>query len=117
MIYELSTYVILFNNNPVGLLSFNSIDKGNKTAYIGYWLDIRAQGKGIIRRAIKTLIDYYASHCIIKRFVIKCFTVNQKSNKVAQHCGFIYEGTLRKAEYLNGIFHDQNIYSWISPNM
>ncbi|WP_345118602.1 hypothetical protein [Bartonella pachyuromydis] len=32
------TYAILFDEAPVGLLSFNRIDSGNKIAYIGYWL-------------------------------------------------------------------------------
>ncbi|WP_409361437.1 50S ribosomal protein L7/L12-serine acetyltransferase [Bartonella heixiaziensis] len=113
---EEKNYVILFNNTPVGLLSFNSIDHGNKTGYIGYWLDKRAQGNGIITRALKTLVKHYSSHRILKRFVIKCSTANPKSNAVAKRCGFVLEGTLRQAEYLNGIFHDQNIYSWISSD-
>ncbi|WP_345116792.1 50S ribosomal protein L7/L12-serine acetyltransferase [Bartonella jaculi] len=113
---EEKTYVILFNENPVGLLSFNSIDHGNKTGYIGYWLDRRAQGNGVMTRAIKALVKHYSSHHIINRFVIKCSTANPKSNAVAKRCGFVLEGTLRKAEYLNGVFHDQNIYSWISSD-
>ncbi|WP_416380619.1 GNAT family N-acetyltransferase [Gilliamella sp. B2772] len=36
------------------------IDKSNKTAYIGYWLDSKAQGKGIITQAIQALTHYYA---------------------------------------------------------
>ncbi|WP_244498286.1 hypothetical protein [Bartonella doshiae] len=66
-----------------------------------------------ITRAIKALVVYYSSHSIINRFVIKCSTTNQKSNAVAKRCSFVLEGTLRQAEYLNGAFHDQNIYSWI----
>ncbi|OCG26016.1 hypothetical protein A9G11_01430 [Gilliamella sp. wkB108] len=108
------TYVILHDDDPVGLLSFNQIDKANKTAYIGYWLDSRVQGKGIMTQAIKVLTNFYAEHRIIKRFVIKCSVDNSKSNQVAKRCGFSYEGTLKQAEYLNGIYHDQNIYGLIS---
>lgn len=107
------TYIILYKNNPVGILSFNHIDHANKTAYIGYWLDSRAQGNGIITRAIKTLTNHYASRQIIHRFVIKCSIENAKSNEVAKRCGFIHEGRLQQAEYLNGIYHDQNIYGLI----
>ncbi|OCG06532.1 hypothetical protein A9G13_09665 [Gilliamella sp. wkB178] len=108
------TYVILVDDNPVGLLSFNRIDNANKTAYIGYWLDSRMQGHGIMTQAIHTLTKYYAESRIIKRFVIKCSVDNSKSNQVAKRCGFSYEGTLKQAEYLNGIYHDQNIYALIS---
>ena len=111
---ETKTYVILNNNIPVGLLSFNHIDKSNKTAYIGYWLDSKAQGKGIITQAIQALTHYYAIKKLIKRFVIKCSVTNLKSNQVAKRCGFDYEGTLKQAEYLNGTYYDQNIYSLIS---
>ncbi|UTO28528.1 50S ribosomal protein L7/L12-serine acetyltransferase [Bartonella harrusi] len=113
---EGKTYVILFKENPVGLLSFNNIDHENKTGYIGYWLDRKAQGNGIITRAIKALVKHYSSHHLLKRFVIKCATANQKSNAVAKRCGFELEGTLKQAEYLNSVFHDQNIYSWISSD-
>ncbi|MCX8650538.1 50S ribosomal protein L7/L12-serine acetyltransferase [Gilliamella sp. B2776] len=108
------TYLILLDNNLVGLLSFNQIDKNNKTAYIGYWLDKRTEGKGIMTQAIQALTHHYASQKIIKRFVIKCSVDNPKSNAVAKRCGFSYEGTLKQAEYLNGIYHDQNIYGLIS---
>ena len=111
---QTKTYVILHNNLSVGLLSFNYIDKNNKTAYLGYWLDSKAQGKGIITQAIQALTHHYAVKKIIKRFVIKCAVTNLKSNQVAKRCGFDYEGTLKQAEYLNDAFYDQNIYSLIS---
>lgn len=107
------TYAILFDEVPVGLLSFNRIDSGNKTAYIGYWVDLKLQGKGIITKSVKALMQSYLKSGKIKRFVIKCSVDNQRSNAVAQRCGFELEGRLRKAELLNGVFHDQNIYSFI----
>ncbi|ECQ7073342.1 GNAT family N-acetyltransferase, partial [Salmonella enterica subsp. enterica] len=57
---EGKTYVILFNDAAVGLLSFNSIDSANKTAYIGYWLDMRVQGQGVITRALNALVKEYS---------------------------------------------------------
>nr|WP_256478026.1 GNAT family N-acetyltransferase [Bartonella sp. B1099] len=110
---EGKTYAILFDEVPVGLLFFNRIDSGNKTAYIGYWLDLKLQGKGIITKSVKALMQSYLKSGKIKRFVIKCSVDNQRSNAVAQCCGFELEGRLRKSELLNGVFHDQNIYSFI----
>ncbi|MEQ9910121.1 50S ribosomal protein L7/L12-serine acetyltransferase [Pectobacterium odoriferum] len=112
---EGKTYVILSADTPVGLLSFNSIDASNKTAYIGYWLGMNAQGKGIMTCALNALVEHYFSEGKIKRFVIKCATGNKASNNVAKRCGFQFEGVLRKAEIINGESHDQNIYSWIGP--
>ena len=112
---EGKTYVILFNDAAVGLLSFNSIDSANKTAYIGYWLDMRVQGQGVVTRALKGLVKYYSDRKLINRFVIKCSVSNKKSNEVARRCGFVMEGKMRKAELLNGVFHDQNLYSHVVP--
>ncbi|TSJ90647.1 50S ribosomal protein L7/L12-serine acetyltransferase [Gilliamella apicola] len=111
---ESKTYVILLKGQAIGLLSFNQIDKNNKTAYIGYWLDRSKQGNGIMTVAINALIKHYAMQKIIRRFVIKCAVNNEKSNAIAKRCGFSYEGTLKQAEYINGTFHDQNIYGLIA---
>lgn len=108
------TYLILVDADPQGILSFNHIDHGNKTAYFGYWLSPEAQGKGIITRGVTSMIQHYAAAGMIQRFVIKCVTTNAASNGVAQRCGFQLEGVLRRAELLNGVFHDQNIYAYIA---
>lgn len=110
------TYIIVFRGKPAGLLSFNCLDNVNKSAEIGYWLDKAAQGKGIMTQSVQTLTRHYAERHKINRFVIKCSTANIKSNAIAKNCGFIYEGTLRQAEYLNGCFHDQNIYSLLAAD-
>lgn len=104
---------LMYKSNIAGVISFNSIDIQNRTAYIGYWLGKSYQGKGIITEALNRLIHDYSSTGMINRFVIKCVIDNIKSNAVALRCGFTLEGVLRKAEVLNGIAHDQNIYSKI----
>lgn len=110
---ESKTYIILLKGHAIGLLSFNQIDKNNKTAYIGYWLDGSMQGNGVMTEALNALVKHYAMQKIIRRFVIKCTVYNEKSNALAKRCGFSYEGTLKQAEYINETFHDQNIYGLI----
>jgi len=38
---------------------------------------------------------------------------NHASNQVALRNGFTLEGCLKEAEFLNGKFHDQNLYARI----
>lgn len=102
---------IKYKTKIAGVVSFNIIDHANKTAYIGYWLGANFQGKGIVTNAINKLIQEYGDSGVIKRFVIKCIIDNKKSNATALRCGFILEGVLQKAEILNGVSYDQNIYS------
>ncbi|ELY4373847.1 50S ribosomal protein L7/L12-serine acetyltransferase [Cronobacter sakazakii] len=106
-------FMILLDGEMVGVLSFNQIEPTNKTAYIGYWLDERHQGRGIISGALQTMMAHYAQTGEVRRFVIKCIVTNAASNRVAQRNGFTLEGRLKEAEYLNGQFHDQHIYARI----
>nr|WP_272501336.1 50S ribosomal protein L7/L12-serine acetyltransferase [Silvania hatchlandensis] len=105
---------LMFNDGAlVGVLSFNAIEPLNKTGYIGYWLDEDHQGQGILSQALQAFIGYYVERNEIRRFVIKCRVANHASNQVALRNGFLLEGCLREAEFLNGRFDDQNIYARI----
>ncbi|MCU6668160.1 50S ribosomal protein L7/L12-serine acetyltransferase [Enterobacteriaceae bacterium H4N4] len=106
-------FLIFCESEMVGVLSFNAIEPLNKTGYIGYWLDESHQGKGIISQALQAFIDYYVERNEIRRFVIKCRVANLASNQVALRNGFLLEGCLKQAEFLNGHFDDQNIYARI----
>lgn len=107
------TYLIKFDQELAGTVSFNSFDMPNKTAEIGYWLGARFRGYGIISESINYLIQHYAESGLLQRFVIKCIVSNKASNNVALRCGFEKEGLLKKAEYLNEHYYDQNIYAKI----
>lgn len=106
-------FLIFSDEALVGVLSFNAIEPLNKTGYIGYWLDEDLQGQGILSQALQAFIGYYVERNEIRRFVIKCRVANVASNQVALRNGFLLEGCLKEAEFLNGRFDDQNIYARI----
>lgn len=106
-------FLIFSGGEIAGVLSFNSIEPQNKTGYIGYWIDEAQQGKGLLSASLQAFMDYYARKGEVRRFVIKCRTANAASNAVVVRNGFSLEGCLRQAEFLNGEFHDQNIYGRI----
>ncbi|BCA39530.1 50S ribosomal protein L7/L12-serine acetyltransferase [Kluyvera ascorbata] len=106
-------FLIFVDDTMAGVLSFNQIEPSNKTGYIGYWLDEDVQGKGILSASLQAFVRYYAERGEIRRFVIKCRVDNLRSNQVALRNGFALEGCLRQAEFLNGVYYDQNIYALI----
>ncbi|CBG88370.1 ribosomal-protein-serine acetyltransferase [Citrobacter rodentium ICC168] len=106
-------YMIFVDDALAGVLSFNQIEPLNKAAYIGYWLDESHQGQGIMSRALQGLIHHYAARGEVRRFVIKCRVDNHASNQVAQRNGFVLEGCLKEAEFLNGRYDDVNLYARI----
>jgi ribosomal-protein-serine acetyltransferase len=106
-------FMILLEQELVGVISFNQIEPTNKAAYIGYWLDQGHQGQGIISRALQAMMKKYSGEGMVRRFAIRCSVNNEASNAVALRNGFTLEGCMKQAEYLNGQFHDQNIYGRI----
>lgn len=109
-------FMIFEHDALVGVLSFNQIEPTNKTGYIGYWLDESAQGKGILSASLQAFIGYFVQSGEVRRFVIKCRVDNARSNQVALRNGFSLEGCLKQAEFLNGVYYDQNIYARIIDN-
>ncbi|WP_010431017.1 50S ribosomal protein L7/L12-serine acetyltransferase [Enterobacter mori] len=108
-------FLIFHDDALAGVLSFNAIEPVNKTGYIGYWLDEAHQGKGILSRSLQAFMRHYVELGTVRRFVIKCRVDNHSSNAVALRNGFMLEGCLREAEYLNGRYDDVNTYARLFP--
>ncbi|HAV7475067.1 TPA: 50S ribosomal protein L7/L12-serine acetyltransferase [Escherichia coli] len=106
-------FMIFKEDELIGVISFNRIEPLNKTAEIGYWLDESHQGQGIISQALQALIHHHAQSGELRRFVIKCRVDNPQSNQVALRNGFILEGCLKQAEFLNDAYDDVNLYARI----
>ncbi|MCZ8870896.1 50S ribosomal protein L7/L12-serine acetyltransferase [Escherichia albertii] len=106
-------FMIYREDELVGVISFNRIEPLNKTAEIGYWLDESCQELGIMSQALQAFIHHYAQRGELRRFVIKCRVDNLQSNQVALRNGFVLEGCLKQAEFLNGAYDDVNIYARI----
>lgn len=104
------TTVILYDGEIVGLAGFNSINWTNKTAYIGYWLGEEFQGKGIMTKAAKSLIDYAFNHLRLNKVEIRAASSNKKSRSIPERLGFVNEGCIRSAEWLYDHYVDHFVY-------
>jgi ribosomal-protein-serine acetyltransferase len=105
--------VIMVKHIMAGRIGLYNIDRQNKTASIGYWLDHQHQGQGIITRCCQLLIRYCFTDLELNRIEIRCGTTNTKSQAVPERLHFKKEGTVRQAEFVNNAFIDLHIYSLI----
>jgi ribosomal-protein-serine acetyltransferase len=64
---------------------------------VGYWIHPDNEGKGIVTRSCRTLIDYTFSHYGMHRCVIRAAPENKRSTAIPERLGFTHEGTLREA--------------------
>jgi ribosomal-protein-serine acetyltransferase len=104
-------YVIIVNEETVGLIGYKGTDTANKKTEIGYWLAEKHQGNGIVTKACKTLINNAFSYMGINRIQIRAGVNNNKSCAIPKRLGFKFEGIERAGEFLNGVFIDLNVYS------
>lgn len=94
----------------VGSIGFLYIDQENKKTEIGYWLGKEYEGKGMVTKSIKALINYGFDELHLNKIEIGAATDNVKSRAIPERLGFKLEGEIRDYEYINGRFLDRVIY-------
>ena len=78
----------------VGLLFLSSRDVENKRMELGYWLDEREQGKGVMTRACRAMVRYGFEVLGVNRIDITADVDNAASHRVAERLGFTREATM-----------------------
>lgn len=105
---------IWFQGRLVGGIGLNQIDWYNKSAEIGYWIGEDCQGKGLVTRACRALLDYAFDDLGLNRVVIRAATGNLKSRAIPERLGFTREGIERQAHWLYDRFIDMVVYSMLA---
>jgi ribosomal-protein-serine acetyltransferase len=85
----------------VGSLGCHPIDWPNRTCSIGYWIDQRFQGKGIMSRCCESMLEYLFDELELHRVTIQCGVVNERSCAIPRRLGFTREGVIRDGEWVN----------------
>ena len=74
------------------------IDTLANSAEIGYWIDGRHEGRGIVTRACRRFIDEAFTAFGLHRVSLHAATTNARSQAVAERLGMTREAVLREAE-------------------
>ncbi len=107
---------ITLDGKFAGAVGFHNLDLTNKSAHIGYWLAKEVQGKGIMTRCCRVLIDYLFNVLELNRIQINCNIENTKSRAVPERLGFTLEGIHRQVEFLNKRFGDWAVYGMLKQD-
>jgi len=105
---------IFYDNKLIGVIGIVDIDWQDKKTEIGYWIDSKYQGKGIITKSCKVIIDYAFNKLKLNKVEIHCAENNKKSQGIPKRLGFTKEGVLREAQYLYGEFVNLVIYGLLA---
>ena len=104
-------WFIQWQNKIVGRIGFVSVSKSNNRGEVGYWLDKRAGGHGIMTEAFQLLEKCAFENWDYNRIELKIDPENQKSLGVAKRMNFVQEGVLRGEHFINGVYKDSIMFS------
>ncbi len=86
----------------VGQIAFFLVDSKNHFAEIEYCIGTEFQCRGYATEATKAVIAYGFDRINLHKVQICTKTINAKSKRVIEKCGFTYEGTLRDYFCMDG---------------
>lgn len=102
---------IFTDGRYIGNIGLHDMDRGGKTAVIGYWLAEDHQGGCIMTDCVRTLVRYAFDMLELNTVGIHCAAGNRKSRAIPERLGFGETGILKDGEILYGIPHDLVLYS------
>jgi RimJ/RimL family protein N-acetyltransferase len=96
----------------LGGTGFHRINWQARTFEIGYWMRTSAVGYGFVTEATRVLTRAAFEELEANRVEIRCDSRNGRSRAVAERCGFVLEGTLRRTDLAeDGSLRDTLVFS------
>jgi ribosomal-protein-serine acetyltransferase len=106
-------YGIWLDGRLVGGTLFRIFEVASGVCELGVWLAPAAQGRGLVTRAARHMIDWAFARGL-QRVEWYCAVDNKPSIAVAQRLGMTREGVLRSAFLVNGTRQDVEVWSLLA---
>lgn len=90
MVFDKSTQTL------IGHFNIKDIDWKNRKAELAYFIDTAYEGKGLMTEAMQAILTCCFREIWLERVIVRIVTTNTPSLKLAEKCGFKYEGTFYK---------------------
>jgi ribosomal-protein-serine acetyltransferase len=92
-----------------------TVDRVNRSAAIGYWLDEASGGKGVMTSAVAAVVDDGFRRYRLVRVEIRADVDNRASRAVAERLGFQLEGVMRQSyRVVEERYSDDAVYSLLA---
>ncbi|HEX7040554.1 MAG TPA: GNAT family protein [Trueperaceae bacterium] len=85
----------------VGAAGVHDVDARSRSGAVGYWIDARHEGQGVVTKVVRALVDRCFSEPLLggepfERLEVLAQVENLRSRAVAERLGFTFEGVLRR---------------------
>jgi ribosomal-protein-serine acetyltransferase len=108
--------VVVEAGRIVGVIGYHSVCWRDRSTSLGYWLTERAQGRGTMTLAVRSLMDHAFETWRLNRVEIRAGLENARSLAVAERLGFTQQGVSRAAELIGGRYIDQAVYAMLASD-
>ena len=91
-------FIILDNTtgSVAGFMDLKNIDWNIPKAEVGYFIDRKYEGKGLSRKAFAVFINQCFIGLGFNKLFLRTHSSNVAAQRLAETCGFIIEGNLRR---------------------
>jgi RimJ/RimL family protein N-acetyltransferase len=95
------------DDRPVGTIDLHEVNLRNGSASLGIAIgDPDDTGEGYGTAALRALVGFGFGQLRLERIELDVYDFNERARRVYERVGFALEGTLRRALYRDGAFHD-----------
>ena len=105
-------FVVTYDDRLAGQLTVAGIAMGSmRSAQIGYWIDVRAAGRGVTPTAVALATDHCFRVLGLHRIEINIRPENYASLRVVEKLGFRDEGIRERLLHIDGGWRDHRSFA------
>lgn len=110
-------FVILADDNPIGLIGLNDIDLNDKNA--GLFITIGEKdywGKGIGAKALELIKAYAFDKLDLHKIYLSVYAANAGAIRLYEKCGYVHDGRLKDHVRIDDTWCDEVLMSLFNPS-
>ena len=111
-------FAIVVDGDLVGQITLGNVIWGSlREGYIGYWIDQKHAGRGIMTTSLALLTEYSLKEAGLHRIEVSIRPENHASLRVVEKLGFNNEGMRPRFLHIDGDWRDHSIFVLTSENI
>ncbi len=111
-------FAVEWQGRLAGQVTVGAIEWGSlRSAHIGYWIDGRLAGQGLMPRAVAMVVDHCFTVAGLHRVEVNIRPENGPSRRVAEKLGLRYEGRREAFLHIAGGWRDHLSYAITAPEV
>jgi ribosomal-protein-alanine N-acetyltransferase len=109
---QMLPFVVTYEGDLVGQLTVGGITYGSLcSAHVGYWIDARVAGRGVMPTAVALAVDHCFLVLRLHRVEVNIRPENTASLRVVEKLGFRDEGVRRAYLHIDGAWRDHRSFA------